>query len=187
MLVADVSGHGVPAALIASMVKVAASAQAAHAADPGRVLSGINQVFCGQLDQQFITGGYLHVDTGEGRFAYASAGHPPSMLWRAGARCVEELADGGPLLGLFDGAAYVSSTGRIAPGDRILLYTDGVVEATNGAGEFFEGERLKDFLAAHPDLPADTFADMLLRHLQTWSGRRRGFDDDLTLVVVDVI
>ena len=80
LLVADVSGHGVPAALIASMVKVALLAQSPHADAPALVLSGINQIFCGQLERQFVTAAYVYVDAAAGRLRYAAAGHPPALL-----------------------------------------------------------------------------------------------------------
>src|SRR5205085_9968832 len=75
ILVADVSGHGVPAALIASMVKVALVAQSAHADDPARVLSGLNQVFCGRLDRHFVTAAYAFLEPAAGRLRYGAAGH----------------------------------------------------------------------------------------------------------------
>src|SRR5215813_326639 len=82
VLVADVSGHGVPAALIASMVKVAFASQASCASDPAQVLAGMNRIFCGKLEHEFITAGYLFIDTEKGSLLYAGAGHPPLILWR---------------------------------------------------------------------------------------------------------
>src|ERR1700733_3063332 len=77
ILVADVSGHGMPAALIASMLKIALSAQGAHAADPAKVLSGLNQVLCGKFQHHYVTAAYLFVDMEKRRLTYAGAGPPP--------------------------------------------------------------------------------------------------------------
>jgi len=77
--IADVSGHGVPAALIAAMVKVAIAAQLPHADDPGRVLSGMNRVLCGNMQGQFVFAAYLFLDTENWLLRYAGAGHPPLL------------------------------------------------------------------------------------------------------------
>ena len=81
ILVADVSGHGMPAALIASMLKIALSAQVAHAADPAQVLLGLNQALCGKFQHHYVTAAYLFVDMQKRTLTYAGAGHPPLLLW----------------------------------------------------------------------------------------------------------
>src|SRR5688572_12785907 len=113
ILVADVSGHGVPAALIASMVKVALAAQAEHAADPAAVLAGMNRVLHGNLERGFVTAVYIYMD-GE-RAIYASAGHPPLLVWREGR--TEELMQESLPLGRFRRAEYRNEELRLSPGD----------------------------------------------------------------------
>ena len=78
ILIADVSGHGLPAALIASMLKVALAAQSPHAFDPARVLAGLNQSLCGKFKHHFVTAAYLFVDMEKNSISYAGAGHPPN-------------------------------------------------------------------------------------------------------------
>lgn len=90
ILVADVSGHGVPAALIASMVKIAFVSQRPHASDPSRVLSGINQILCGKLEGDFVTAGYLYIDTEQDTAYYAGGGHPPLLVWQTSTQKVVE-------------------------------------------------------------------------------------------------
>lgn len=184
VLVADVSGHGVPAALIASMVKIAISSQAAHAESPGRVLAGMNEVLCGKLERQFVTATYLFFDLEAGRMVWANAGHPPAMLWRAGEGRVVELSAPGLMMGFQPEAEYGERDCAIARGDHVVIYTDGIIEATNLAGDFFDPERLRRFVTEHPTLSADAFGSALLVHLSDWSGRSSGdgFEDDLTLV-----
>jgi len=174
ILVADVSGHGVPAALIASMVKVALAAQAEHASDPAAVLAGMNRVLHGNLERGFVTAAYIYMDAE--RMTYASAGHPPTLVRREGG--VEELRQESLPLGRFRKAEYRNGELRLAPGDRILLYTDGVTEAMSPAGEPFGDERLRDIAASSPD--------EILGHLNEWTARQPGepLDDDVTLVVV---
>jgi phosphoserine phosphatase RsbU/P len=186
VLVADVSGHGVPAALIASMVKVAFAAQSACADDPARVLAGMNQVFCGLLERQFVTAAYAYVDAAGERLRYAAAGHPSSLLVARGGE-VDELAENGVMLGHFPDWHYSFVERPFRSGDRVILYTDGLTEATDPGGVFFDGERLRAFADDNRNHGADAFAGALLTHVSAWSGRRdaRGFDDDLTIVVID--
>lgn len=180
VLVADVTGHGVPAALVASMVKVAISSQADHAADPARVIAALNQVMCRQVQGQFTTAGYLYLDIEQRTALYAAAGHPPLLLWRRADRTLREFRENGLLMGVRATEQYANVTFQLQPGDRLLLYTDGVTEAPGGTDEFFGEERLKAFLAARHNLAADAFADALLSELGG------AHTDDITLVVIDV-
>ena len=186
ILIADVAGHGVPAALIASMVKVAFAAQNPHAGDPGRVLSGLNEIFCSQLRGQYVTAGYLVIDHRASSATYAGAGHPPLIHWRASMGKVERRENNGLFLGFRIDAVYPNVEISLAPGDRLILYTDGLLEATNRADENF-GDRLDARIAAHRHLPVSAFADALLADLRAWTGASdKQQEDDLTLLVVDV-
>lgn len=189
ILVADVTGHGVPAALVASMVKVAISSQADYASDPAHVISELNQVMCRQVQGQFTTAGYLFLDAAKSTALYAAAGHPPLLLWRRAERKLHEFRENGLLMGVRATEVYANIAIELQPGDRLLLYTDGVPEASNVAQEFFGEERLAEFIARHEDLPADAFADALLAALTAWSGAgaKNAQTDDITLVVVDIL
>jgi len=171
ILVADGAGHGVPAALIASMVKVAFASQSEHAGDPSRVLSGLNRILCEQRTSQFVTAGYLVVDFENKSAVYAGAGHPPLRVFRRADGRVCRFQNNGLFLSFRPEANYPNVEMPIAGGDRLLLYTDGLFEAVN--------ER---------DEAAPEFADALLEDVSAWSGRKGGNrqDDDLTLLVVDM-
>jgi len=99
ILIADVSGHGVPAALIASMVKVAIAAQLGHASDPAKVLTGMNEILCGKMQGQFVTAAYLFLDLETSQMRYAAAGHPPLLWWRDQSNQVESVEQNGLMLG----------------------------------------------------------------------------------------
>ncbi|HVB39154.1 MAG TPA: PP2C family protein-serine/threonine phosphatase [Vicinamibacterales bacterium] len=187
VLVADVSGHGVPASLIASMVKVALSAEAPWAGDPGRVLNGMNSVLVGLLGRQrdYVTACYLVVDPAAGEVRYGGAGHPRPLVRSADGH-VESLDEGGTILGQFADAQYVGTTRRVGPGTRILVYTDGVTEAASPDGEFFGGHRLEALLADRGHIDGERFADELLATLARWRGGAK-LDDDVTIVVVDLL
>lgn len=188
VLIADVSGHGVPAALIASMVKVAFQAQTGHGAVPGRVLAGMNEMLGHRLQGQFVTASYACIDSSAATIRYAGAGHPPPYLRTRGGD-IEDLLNNGFILGPFPEARYESTERPLEPGDRILMYTDGIVEAFNGRQEEFGAQRTKDLLSASAGLSASDFADRLLHEVKAWTGLGRdgAFDDDLTVIVIDVL
>jgi sigma-B regulation protein RsbU (phosphoserine phosphatase) len=185
VLIADVSGHGVPAALSASMVKVAISAQRDWADDPARVLSGLNSILCGNLQGQFVTAGYLYLNPRRGALTYAGAGHPPVLAWRGREKRVEAMEENGLMLGIFPEGEYKSMTAALEPGDRFVLYTDGIAEAPSVSGEEFGMDRFKHFLAEHAGSSAQELCDALIKHVTAWSGSTREQHDDLTLIVVD--
>ena len=185
VLIADVSGHGVPAALSASMVKVAIRAQRDWADDPARVLTGLNSILCGNLQGQFVTAGYLYLDPRRGALTYAGAGHPPLLAWRGREKRVESMEENGLVLGIFPEGAYKSMTAILEPGDRFVLYTDGIAEAPSLSGEEFGMERFTSFLADHAGSSAQELCDALIKHVTAWSGSPREQHDDLTLIVVD--
>ena len=186
ILVADVSGHGMPAALIASMLKIALAAQVAHAADPARVLLGLNQALCGKFQHHYVTAAYMYVDMVKRTLTYAGAGHPPLLLWGGSSAGVRDVAENGLFLGKFDFATYSSVEVPLEGGDWGLLYTDGIPETTNQSGTEFGTDRFKQFLAAEQNTSADHFANGLLKELSSWSARAPGedLDDDITLVAI---
>jgi sigma-B regulation protein RsbU (phosphoserine phosphatase) len=180
LLIADVSGHGVPAALIASMVKLAATSQRAKAADPSGLLSGMNGALCGNTQNQFVTAAYVHLDSESRELRYSAAGHPPMLLLRNGK--VKEVAENGLMLAAFNFATYSTAAQPLLPGDRLLLYTDGIVEAASASGEFFGAQALSALFRQTSGIaPADA-ADRIISAVQQWAASQ---DDDLTVLVCD--
>lgn len=188
IVVADVAGHGVPAALVASMVKVAVSGQTAIGTEPGKVITGLNSTLCSHAEGQYATAVYLVLDQTRRTGCYAAAGHPPSLLWRRATRKLVELNESGLLLGVRPREQYAQTEFRLEAGDRLLLYTDGLVEAENARGEVFGDSSLEEFIAAHQNLSPEQFAEHLLNEVIGWSenGSTRGQADDITLVVIDI-
>jgi serine phosphatase RsbU (regulator of sigma subunit) len=184
ILVADVSGHGMPAALIASMLKIAFAAQAAWALDPARVLSGLNAALCGKFQGHYVTAVYTLIDLEARTIRFAGAGHCPPLLREASSGKVRELLENGLFLGFFPDAAYSSAEAPFREGDRLLLYTDGIPEAFSSGGEEFGERRLREFLGRSPDGNAGNWTDALLQELKSWTGRGSGEapDDDVTVV-----
>jgi phosphoserine phosphatase RsbU/P len=186
VLVADVTGHGVPAALIASMLKVAFAGQAAHAHDPTLVLTGLNRALCGKFEEHFVTAAYLFVDLEKSLLRYSAAGHPPIMLASRASGNVREIEENGLMLGMFTEAAYSCVEIQVSTGDRCLHYTDGVFEAKNAAQEEFGMSRCKKFLETHRDITAAHFVSALLDSIARFSGHGSArLQDDITLLVLD--
>jgi serine phosphatase RsbU (regulator of sigma subunit) len=188
ILVADVSGHGMPAALIASMLKIALAAQAAHADDPARVLQGLNQALCGKFQFHYVTAAYVFIDMEKRILKYAGAGHPPLLMWGNSSLGVRNVEENGLFLGKFDFAAYSSVELPLAAGDWALLYTDGISETNNPEGVEFGTERFRQFLAKEKNASADHLAESLLNELSRYSARPEGqdLDDDITMVAIHV-
>jgi phosphoserine phosphatase RsbU/P len=187
ILIADVTGHGLPAALIASMLKAALFAQSQHACDPARVLAGLNQSLCGKFKHHFVTAAYVFVDMEKNSVSYAGAGHPPLLLWRNATGSASEVLENGLLLGLFPEATYSVIEILVEPGDKAILYTDGILETTSRSEQEFGVDRFKEFLESNHRLKADMFADLLLEELWGWSEhpKGQGQEDDITLLAID--
>ena len=190
VFVADVTGHGVPAALIASMLKSALVAQSVHAADPGEVLSGLNHGLCGKFQAHFVTASYLFVDAEKQLLRYAAAGHPPLLLRssdRGKQTGFREIESNGLLLGVLAGATYPPVELPFRPGDRCILYTDGILEAKNPMQEEFGVSRLLSFAEAQSNLAATALVAALLTELGRWSRRDNGHsqEDDITVIALD--
>jgi phosphoserine phosphatase RsbU/P len=180
LLVADVSGHGVPAALIASMVKMAAISQREQAAHPGLLLTGMNRALFGNTQGQYVTAAYASLDARRGELRYAAAGHPAMLLLRAGE--VREVAENGLLLAAVDGIEYSERALPILPGDRIVLYTDGIVEARNQDGKLFGDDALISAIRTSASMAPREAAQEVVRSVQAWA---RAQEDDLTILVCD--
>lgn len=179
-LIADVTGHGIPAALIASMVKLAAASQGVHARDPAAFLAGMNVVLCGQTQNQFVTAAYLYLNAHSGTLSYSAAAHPPMLLLREGG--VTRIEENGLMLAAFSFATYANRVHSLAPGDRLLLYTDGLLEAVNENGAEFGLPRLESLLVQSGGLSPDQAADQILGAISSWSSAQ---NDDRTVLVCD--
>jgi len=184
-LVADVTGHGVPAALIASMIKVAIQSLTPYADDPREVLNGLNRILFAQLRSQLVSAAYLWIDTEKRKALYSAAGHPPLLSWRGGK--VERIESNGLLLGVLPDAEYPLCEMAVQAGDRFLLYTDGVSEPENGGGEAFGSHRLEEVVRDnHLRLPSELL-EQLLSEIHKWQPASTEQKDDITLVVIDVL
>jgi sigma-B regulation protein RsbU (phosphoserine phosphatase) len=187
VLVADVSGHGVPAALISSMIKVAMQSVTAWAADPARVLVELNRILSPELRGQLISVAYLWIDSEHHCARYSAAGHPPMLYWRNSDGELLRVESNGLLFGVTPEGEYPVCNLALQPQDRILLYTDGVIEPESATGEEFGKRRLDELVESHHLSPGSELVDTVLSQLREWPPESSSQQDDITLIVVDVL
>ena len=186
-LVADVSGHGVPAALIATMIKVAALSVVSSASDPSALLCRLRNVLSAQLQGQFVSVAYLWIDTATRIARYSAAGHPPLLCWRGADNTLQRIESNGLLLGVPFESDYPVRDIPFASGDRFLLYTDGFSEPENAAGEAFGDRKLEQILQDNPSRPAAELSLLLLSEVRAWQPPSTPQQDDITFLIIDVL
>jgi sigma-B regulation protein RsbU (phosphoserine phosphatase) len=183
-LVADVTGHGVPAALIASMIKVAMQSVVPCAHDPREVLCGLNRILFPQIRDQFVSAAYLWLDLESHKAWYSAAGHPPLLRWRKGK--LERIESNGLLFGVSPNPDYPVCGLEVCSGDRFLLYTDGVIEPQNASGDSFGDRKLEEVVRNNQSRPPSELADQLLSEIRGWQPASLAQQDDITLIVIDI-
>jgi sigma-B regulation protein RsbU (phosphoserine phosphatase) len=183
VVVADVSGKGVPAALIMATFRAALRAQRIRGIPLDRIGSRLNRILLDSMDSsRFVTAVFGLLERETGSFGYVNCGHNPPLLLRAdGGR--EMLGSGGPALGMWAGAGFKADVASIGAGDTLALYTDGVIEVANTAGEMFGVDRLDAIVRRHARRPAPELVQAVVDATRGFAGRR-GYEDDFTLVIV---
>jgi phosphoserine phosphatase RsbU/P len=184
LIIGDVMGKGMPAALVMSNLQALVKAFATAAAPPQRLCRQINRAVCGNLPEgRYITFFYGLFETASRRFVYANAGHNPPLLVRRDGRTAR-LSEGGIVLGLFPENHYEQGEVRLRAGDRLLCFTDGITEATNEAGELFGEERLLRLLVEHRKQSVSELRETILNAVADFSGG--SFQDDATLMALAI-
>jgi serine phosphatase RsbU (regulator of sigma subunit) len=192
IFIADVMGHGVPAALITAMLRALLEKCGQEAMDPGQLLAEVNSETTKILAQiynetMFATALYLVVDAEHGTIRYATAGHPSPIHVRNRLGLVEtmEHPDPGTILGVFENAIFPVHEMTVEPEDWILLFTDGIFEFEDVQGLEFGLERLKDAIKEGVNRPIAEAVENLLINVRNYS-KNNGFSDDVCLLAVDI-
>lgn len=185
LFVADVTGHGLSSAFLATITKMAFDYERSGGL-PAEVLARLNEaVLRSTVDNNFVTAVYCVIDREDRLMRCARAGHFPPILFRRAAGTIEEIRPPGKALGWVENPGIMETEVRLSRGDRLVLYTDGVTECFNGRGRMFGIGQFKDFVLAHHDLPPADFCVLLLDELSVFSGSEI-LDDDITIMVLDV-
>ncbi|MCB8928150.1 MAG: SpoIIE family protein phosphatase [Ardenticatenaceae bacterium] len=180
-IVADVTDKGVPAALVMATTRSILRAAAERLEAPGAVLARTNDVLVQEIPpKMFVTCFYAVLNPATGHLRYANAGH--DVPYRYTADGIVELRATGMPLGLMPGMGYDEKETTLAPGEYVLLYSDGLVEAHNPQREMFGFPRLQELMATHAN--GDTLKDFLLDQLAAFTGPGWEQEDDVTLVTL---
>jgi serine phosphatase RsbU (regulator of sigma subunit) len=188
LLIGDVSGHGLEAAALMAVAKNTVKAFAFDNQSPAAALQKANQVTIQTISARaddsvsFVTAFYGVLDTASGRLRFASAGHPPGIIRRAsGETCL--LTGGSPVLGVFPDAQYDEYEDELAPGDLLLLYTDGLTEV-RWDSQILGEKRLLALVASLGDVAASEFPEALFGRVMEFAGD--GLSDDLAILAVSL-
>jgi sigma-B regulation protein RsbU (phosphoserine phosphatase) len=182
--IADVTGKGLPAAFLMSNLQASVRAFASEQSSPRYVAEGINRALCrNPALRTFATLFYGVIDMVSRTVTFSNAGHNPPILVHADGS-VERLSVGGLVLGVKDNASYQQQETRIAAGDRIVLFTDGLNEAENAAGEDFGDHRLVETVVSHRDQPAPVLLETIFGRVRQFAGGH--FADDATLITIAI-
>ncbi len=187
LAIADVSGKGVPAALLSAMLQAAIRTQVETTSSIANIVQSINNlIFRSTSTEQFATFVLVHVDEGSGRLSFTNAGHNwPVVLRRSGDS--EFLDRGGLILGIREDETFDVGSIALQAGDRVVFYTDGISEAMNALHEQFGEDRLCDVLRRAPaDATARDIAEFVLGELRAWLAGEEP-RDDITLLVLRVL
>ena len=178
----DVAGKGLPAALLMAKLQATLRALASECASLGELGRRVNRIVKRDgLSNRFATLVYLELAPDSGRVRLVNAGHLPPLLLKS--RSVEELPRGSMALGIVADADFVEQQIELRAGEMLLVYSDGVTEAMNRAGEFFGDERLRATLAAAGASTAEQAGQSVLAAADAFTGDARVFDD-LSLVIL---
>jgi len=183
-VLADVSGKGMSAALLSSMVLGALSMEFHSRTQPQEVLERVNRLLCEKsLPYQFVTL-FLFVLNPQGMGQFISAGHTPAYLFHSATGKIEELGSNANVLGLFDDASYESSVFRLDKGDILVVYSDGLTDAENPQGEMFGEERLLRLIRQEAPSGSQAIEQRLLKAIEAFT-QSLPQTDDITFVVVE--
>jgi sigma-B regulation protein RsbU (phosphoserine phosphatase) len=180
--VADVSGKGLPAAMMAATLQGAFGAVAAGDLRLAEVFGRVNAFLCERTPPEMFATMFYGVLSRTGAFDYVSAGHNPPFLLRRD-EVIELREPANPPMGFFPGVAYEASTIQLAPGDFVVIFSDGLPEALDLSDEFFGEARLKNLLAECPTRTATGISDHVLEGVRKFVGSAPA-SDDLTLLTI---
>lgn len=194
LVIADVAGKGIPAALIMSMTRAILRTQAGEGISPATILYNSNRFLNEDIESnRYVTMFYALLDTETYDLTYAKAGHNPPIWYHAADDSIEFLELDGFPLGMFEDSEYKDLSIRLSPGDKVIFYTDGITEAMNEADEEYTLERLCQFVRDHRDYDSRALTECLRQDVKVFMEGSTPKEtppplhDDLTLVVLSTI
>ncbi len=187
ILIADVSGHGIPAALVTTMAKTIFNRAANNSSSPKEIMKEANLEICANVKTDDYLSAFIIVIDKKFNLSYSNAGHQAALLYRKHENRLEKLDTPGFFLGIMDEAdsSYEEKSIKFGYGDRLLLYTDGVVESVNDNNEQFAIERLEDIFSENQNMAVDDLREIILGQLADFTNNKEP-NDDISLVIVEL-
>jgi phosphoserine phosphatase RsbU/P len=193
VVICDVMGHGVRAALVAAILRALAEDLRGRATEPARFLQELNRGISHILKHtrltMFVSACYLLADIARGELRYANAGHPAPLCVHRALRSAEPLPFGGskpdPVLGIFDDAQYHSSSCKLSAGDTLLLFSDGLFEVEGADAQYYDQLRLLRSASQRASLCADELCKQLVDEVQQFAATK-DFADDVCLIAMEI-
>jgi len=188
IVLADIAGKGIPAALLTSTARALLRAETEHDDSPAIMLSSINTSLYEDLTQaeMFITFLAARLDARLGTLTYANAGHTETLWWQQASRTCRTLPVTGLPIGIYADASVEEKTLTLRPGDVVVFYSDGITEAANSQDELFGLDRLVTLVSDHVHLPASEVVRVIVETVEAFrAGAPRS--DDLTLIVLKAL
>jgi Na+/proline symporter/serine phosphatase RsbU (regulator of sigma subunit) len=188
LVIADVSGHNLGSALIMAETRTFIHALLDSIETPAEMLHALNRFFYNNMNcsDLFVTMFYLQYHVNTQTLSYTSAGHNNPLLWRCRQKSLVLLDAEGLIFGIKQEVVFEQKSTKLEPGDTLLLYTDGIIEAEDSSGEFFGIERLGKLIEECDHMPPQDLIDRIMDQVRIFTGLRH-FNDDITLVVMKVI
>jgi serine phosphatase RsbU (regulator of sigma subunit)/putative methionine-R-sulfoxide reductase with GAF domain len=181
----DISGHGIPASLTMAIFSANFKYRLKRDRDMLITINHLNNLIAETTDQShFVTSFTCSVDLEKMKLRYVNCGHHPPLIFRQ--KEILELSEGETALGLFPDLPRTTTEVEIKPGDVVVLYTDGIIEAENSAGKQYTAVRLKQFLENHKALPPAAIKEKLILELNIYTDSGH-FEDDVTFIIFKIV
>lgn len=181
LFVADVSGHGLPAAILVSLLKSYIHTEAANDRSLAEFMARLNDfLFSVSLPTQFATAALFRIH--ERQLLYSNAAHPPFLLYQRETRRTTILEQPSNLLGAMPNMAFEEHSVAVAPGDTLFVYTDGLTDRVNRDGDFYAIDRIAALLESAPDADVNTLYDAIYNDVSNFAATEE-FRDDIAFVV----
>ena len=188
LFIADVAGHGVPASLVSSMLNVIFSFTEFVAMESSKLMGQFNEILCKDSHDRFVTASYSYIDLENKKLVTSNAGHWPVLIYRDGE--IIQLKPRGLWMGIKEDVDYKTEEIDLQNGDRIIMFTDGIIEERSLSGEMFGEERFFDLIQKNRNLSTQEFIDLLFDTIIDFTAKseseREMFEDDMTFIVADI-
>jgi serine phosphatase RsbU (regulator of sigma subunit) len=187
IFISDVSGHGVPAALITSMIKVAVSSiSPRYISKPAKFFQLINDALIDKTATNFITAFYGIYNSETRLFRFSNAGHCSPLLYRKKTNEMIPLRAEGILLGIFNGVSFEEKSVQLEAGDKLILYTDGLIETMDKNRNLYGFDGLINFTEKNNTLPISAYIHSLYDNVCDWA-LSKNFEDDIVIIGIEIL